>query len=160
MRVLPSVITALAIATAILAPAAFAADTHAHGHATAPLKLQLDHGKKWGTDAALRRGMEGIRDAVHGAPAALHKAAASPEAYAGLGRQVEAQVGRIVQECKLPPAADAQLHIVVAELVAGADAMKDAKDAKAGRAGLVKVDGALKSYAKYFDHPGWSATPK
>ena len=25
----------------------------------------------------------------------------------------------------------------------------------AGRAGLVKVDGALKTYGKYFDHPGW-----
>ena len=60
-----------------------------------------------------------------------------------------------MKECKLPPEADAQLHLVIADVIAGADAMKGAKDAKSGRAGLVKVDGALKSYAKHFDHPGW-----
>lgn len=149
-----------ALASALLGTVALAADTHAHGHGAAPAKLQLDHGKKWATDAPLRRGMEAMRDAVHGAPAPLHNATAKPEAYAELGKRIETQVGRIVQECKLPPEADAQLHIVVAELVAGADAMKGAKDAKAGRAGLVRVDGALKSYAKYFDHPSWAVAAK
>jgi len=160
MRIGPSLVTAVTLAALSLGPAALAADTHAHGHGAAPAKLQLDQGRKWATDAPLRRGMEAIRDAVHGAPAPLHKATARPEAYAELGKRIETQVGRIVQECKLPPEADAQLHIVVAELVAGADAMKGAKVARAGRAGLVKVDGALNSYAKYFDHPGWTAAPK
>ncbi len=160
MRLFPSLVTAITLVAANLAPAALAADSHAHGPGAAPAKLQLDHGKKWATDAALRRGMEAIRGSVHGAPAPRHKGAAKPGDYAELGKRVEAEVGRIVQECKLPPEADAQLHLVVAELVAGADAMKGAKDAKAGRAGLVKVDGALKSYAKYFDHPNWTAPPK
>ena len=152
---------ALALLPALLALApALAADPHAHGHGAGTAKLQLDHGKKWATDDALRRGMEAIRDAVQRAPGPLHKATAKPEAYAELGRQIEVQVGRIVQECKLPAEADAQLHIVIAELVAGADAMKGAKDAKSGRAGLVKVDGALKSYAKYFDHPNWTPAPE
>lgn len=146
---------AFALSAAAYSPAILAADEHAHGHGAAPMKLQLDHGKKWKTDEALRRGMSSIRESVHGAPAPLHKGTAKPEAYAEVGNRVEADIGRIVKECKLPPEADAQLHIVVAELVAGADAMKGAKDAKAGRAGLVKVDGALKSYARYFDHPGW-----
>jgi hypothetical protein len=132
-----------------------AADPHQHGHDTPAAKLQLDHGKKWRTDEPLRRGMDSIRKAVHGAPAPLHKGTASAADYAPLGNRVEAEVGRIVKECKLPPAADAQLHIVVADLLAGADAMKSAKDAKAGRAGLVKVDGALEAYGKHFDHPGW-----
>ena len=146
---------AFALSAAAFAPAVLAADPHQHGHGAAPMKLQLDHGKKWKTDEALRRGMSSIREAVHGAPAPLHKGTAKPEAYAEIGNRVEADVGRIVKECKLPPEADAQLHVVVAELIAGADAMKSAKDGKAGRAGLVKVDGALKSYATYFDHPGW-----
>ncbi len=160
MRVLPSLVTAITLATLNLSGAAIAADPHAHDHGSAPAKLQLDHGKKWPTDAALRRGMEAIRGAVRGAPAPLHKGNAKPGDYADLGKRVESEVGRIVQECKLPPEADAQLHLVVAELIAGADAMKGAKDPKAGRAGLVKVDGALKSYAKYFDHPNWTVAPK
>ncbi len=150
-----ALVGAFALSAAAFSPAILAADEHAHGHGAAPMKLQLDHGKKWKTDEALRRGMSSIQETVHGAAAPLHKGTAKPEAYAELGNRVEADVGRIVKECKLPPEADAQLHVVVAELIAGADAMKSARDGKAGRAGLVKVDGALKSYAKYFDHPGW-----
>jgi len=150
-----ALVGAFALSGAAFSPAVLAADPHQHGHDAAPMKLQLDHGKKWKTDEALRRGMSSIRETVHGAAAPLHKGTAKPEAYAELGNRVEADVGRIVKECKLPPEADAQLHVVVAELIAGADAMKSAKDGKAGRAGLVKVDGALKSYATYFDHPGW-----
>jgi hypothetical protein len=99
--------------------------------------------------------MAAIREVIHGAPAPLHKGTAKPEAYVQVGNRVEAEVGRIVKERKLPPEADAQLHIVVAEVIAGADAMKAAKDGKSGRAGLVRVDGALTAYGKHFDHPGW-----
>jgi hypothetical protein len=144
-----------ALSTAILSPVALAATEHDHGHGAEAAKLQLDHGKKWATDEPLRRAMVSIRESVHGAPAPMHKGTAKPEAYAEVGNRIEADVGRIVKECKLPPDADAQLHIVVADLIAGADAMKGAKDGKAGRAGLIKVDGALKAYAAHFDHPGW-----
>lgn len=146
---------AFALSAATLSPAILAATEHQHGHGEAPAKLQLDHGKKWKTDEPLRRGMTSIRETIHGAPAPLHRGTAKPEAYAEVARRVEADVGRIVKECKLPPEADAQLHLVIADVIAGADAMKGAKDAKAGRAGLIKVDGALKAYARYFDHPGW-----
>lgn len=148
---------AFALSAAALSPAILAATEHQHGHGEAPAKLQLDHGKKWKTDEPLRRGMTSIRDAVHGAPAPLHKGTAKPEAYAELGKRVEIEVGRIVAECKLPPAADEQLHIVVADLVAGTDAMKAAKSGAEGRKGLLQVAGTLATYDKYFDHPGWKA---
>ena len=148
---------ALALLPALLAPApVLAADPHAHGHGAGTAKLQLDHGKKWATDAPLRRGMAAIRETVHGAPPPLHKATAKPEAYAPVGARIEAEVGRIVAECKLPPDADAQLHLVIADVIAGADTMKSATTASAGRAGLVKVNSAFETYAKYFDHPGWN----
>jgi hypothetical protein len=152
-RRFPPFAAAVMAAWAIAIPVA-AAQPHAHGPEAAPTTLTLDHGKKWPTDAALRRGMAAIRDAVHKAPAPLHQAKASPKDYAQLGTRIEAEVGRIVADCKLPPAADAQLHIVIAEVVAGADTMKAAKDAADGRRGLLKVDGALKNYGKYFDDPG------
>ena len=144
-----------ALSAAAMSPVALAATAHDHGHGAEPAKLQLNQGKKWATDEPLRRGMGAIREAVHGAPAPLHKGTAKPEAYAEVGKRIEAEVGRIVKECKLPPDADAQLHIVVADVIGGADAMKGAKDAKSGRAGLIRVDGALKAYSQHFDHPGW-----
>lgn len=146
---------AFALSLAAAAPAALAADPHHHGHGAGAPKLQLNQGKKWVTDAPLRESMAAIRETVHGAPAPLHKGTAKAADYAPVGNRVEAEVGRIVKECKLPPNADAQLHVVVADLLAGADAMKAAKDAKAGRAGLIQVDRALTAYGRHFDHPGW-----
>jgi hypothetical protein len=146
---------AFALSLAAAAPAALAADPHHHGHGAGAPKLQLNQGKKWVTDAPLRESMAAIRETVHGAPAPLHKGTAKAADYAPVGNRVEAEVGRIVKECKLPPDADAQLHVVVADLLAGADAMKAAKDAKAGRAGLIQVDRALTAYGRHFDHPGW-----
>ncbi|MBL0142144.1 MAG: hypothetical protein IPP91_08695 [Betaproteobacteria bacterium] len=145
--------TVLALVVSLFSFGVFAAD--AHGQGAAPAKLHLDHGRKWATDEPLRRGMAAIRGAVNRAPAPMHKAMAKPEAYAELGRRIEGLVGQIVKECKLPPEADAQLHLVIADVIAGADAMKSAKNAPAGRSGLVKVDGAIKTYGQYFDPPGW-----
>ncbi len=47
------------------------------------------------------------------------------------------------------------LHLVIADLVAGADAMKAAKSARQGREGLLKVAAALDAYGKYFDDAGY-----
>ncbi len=66
-----ALVGAFALSAAAFSPAIRAADEHAHGHGAAPMKLQLDHGKKWKTDEALRRGMSSIRETVHGAPAPL-----------------------------------------------------------------------------------------
>jgi len=155
MKTLATAVAIAAAALTIASAPARAADPHHHGHEASANALKLNNGKKWGTDEALRRGMTAVRLAVHGAPAPLHKGTAKPEAYAAVGNRIEAEVGRIVKECKLPPDADAQLHLVIADVIAGADALKGAKDGKAGRAGLIKVDGALKAYATHFDHPGW-----
>lgn len=150
----------LAIAALVACSALFAAqpgraaDPH-HDHGAGGEKLQLDHGRKWATDAPLRRGMAAIREAVHGAPAPLHEATATPPAYAALATRIEGEVGRIVTECKLPPAADAQLHLVIAEVIAGTDAMKAAGSGRQGQAGLARVGGALAAYARHFEHPGW-----
>jgi hypothetical protein len=123
----------LAIALAFTAPAFAAEDAHSHGHAAEEAKLVLNQGKKWQTDAPLRQGMENIRAVV--------AKGAKDEA---LAKAVETEVAGIVQNCKLEPEADEQLHIVIAELMAGAEA----KDA--GR-----VAKALNAYGEHFDHAGW-----
>ena len=139
---------AAALATAlVVGPAPFAvAQTHAH----VPATLTLDHGKRWTTDAPLRRHMRDIRAALAPNLERIHSGTLSRADYAKLGATVEGKVGDIVAECKLPPDADAMLHVIVADLVAGADVMQGkAQDDPA--AGAHRVVAALANYARYFD---------
>lgn len=157
----------LAVAAAVAASFAMASTPalaagakaeHDH-HAAAPARLSLDHGKKWGTDEALRTGMERIRNAVEPQLAAAHAGKLSPADYAALAGKVENEVAGIVGNCKLEPKADAMLHLVIADLGAGTDAMAGkAKKAKPEQ-GLVKVASAVNNYGRYFDHPGFKPIP-
>ena len=124
---------AAALALAFAGPSFAAGEAHSHEHAAGEAKLVLNQGKKWPTDAPLRQGMENIRSAV-----------AKGMKDEALAKAVETEVAGIVQNCKLEPEADEQLHIVIAELMAGAEAKDSAKVAK-----------ALNAYGEHFDHAGW-----
>ena len=50
---------------------------------------------------------------------AAHKGTISAAEYAALAAKVEVEVGNIVANCKLPPQADAMLHIVLSDLAGG-----------------------------------------
>lgn len=131
----------------------FAADPHQHA-AGEPTKLVLDHGKKWATDEPLRKNMTDIRAALAAKEVGIHKGTLTPDDYKALGTTVEAHVATIVAECKLVPAADANLHLVVAELLAAADAMQGRAKTKPA-AGAVQAVRAVNQYGRYFNHPGW-----
>lgn len=141
-----------AFALGIGAPT-LAADPHQHA-AGEPSKLLLDHGKKWATDEPLRKNMSEIRAALAAKQAGIHNGTLAPEDYKALGTQVDARVATIVAECKLEAAADANLHLIVAELLAGADAMQG-KSKKTPRAGAVQAVRAVNEYGRYFNHSGW-----
>jgi hypothetical protein len=145
-----ALVTAFALGTG---GATLAADPHQHA-AGEPSKLVLDHGKKWATDEPLRKNMGEIRAALAARQADIHKGTLAPEDYKALGTLVEARVATIVAECKLEPAADANLHLIVAELIAGADAMQG-KSKTTPAAGAVQAIRAANRYGTYFDHPGW-----
>ena len=131
------------------------AQTHEHDAAGTAHKLQLDHGKKWATDEPLRKGMNEIRGLIATNSEAIHAGKLAASQYAVLGSQIEGRVAYIVGNCKLGPAADENLHLIVADLIAGADAMQGKGGTASPRAGASKVVGALDAYGRYFDHPGW-----
>jgi DNA-directed RNA polymerase subunit L len=147
------------LASALLAVTGVAAAEHKHdhdhGHGGAKPQLTLDHGKKWPTDASLRQGMEQIREQVNTALPAIHTGKMSNAQYDALAQKVEAEVAGIVAACKLPAEADAQLHIVVADLLEGAEAMAGKQKKVKRMNGAVKIIGTLDRYAAHFDHPGW-----
>ncbi len=145
---------ALALIAASVGPAL--AQTAAHRHdAAPPHKLTLNQGRKWATDEPLRVGMGRIRDLVEPQLGAAHAGKLTPVQYRELAAQVETEVGGIVANCKLEPKADAMLHLVIADIGAGTDAMAG-KDAKTRPAlGLVKVAQAMNQYGSHFDQPGF-----
>jgi hypothetical protein len=146
---------ALAGSAALAATAAPAATAgHDHADFTAPAKLTFDQGRKWATDAPLRQRMGEIRALMAQKIPAIHAGKLSGAQYAALGLAVEERVGRIVAECNLPPEADAMLHLVVADLIAGADVMQGKAPGNPAD-GAHRVATAANEYGRYFDHKGW-----
>jgi len=137
---------ALAVALAALPVSGARAQDHEHGHEGGAQTLQLDHGNKWTTDAPLREAMTAIRDARTQPPAA----------YQALAQHIDAQIAHIVAHCKLPADADANLHVLLAQIIGGADDMRGG-DPQLARGGAVRVIQALNQYPQYFDHPGWKS---
>ena len=141
-------LAAAGLALGLAAGGSLAADAHKHEHehAAVPAKLELNDGKKWETDTPLRKGMENIRNSID----AVHH-----EKYGELANKINGEVNGIVASCKLDPKADAQLHLVIAEILEGVEAMEGKAKKVRRQAGALKVGGALEKYAAYFHHAGW-----
>ena len=84
---------------------------------------------------------------------AIHSGELAEEKYAALAKKINNEVNYMVENCKLEPEADAQLHLIIAELMEGSTAMESKANA---RDGVVKVMGAIESYVTYFDDPDFS----
>jgi hypothetical protein len=140
-------------------PCARAQQEHGHQHdasGAAVAQMQLDDGKPWQTDESLRTGMAGIHAAFQADHPAIHAGTESDEQYAALASRVESQVNQIVAQCRLPPAADAQLHFVIADLLQGVSLMRGQDPQRSRHDGAALVHGALRAYGQFFDHPGWT----
>ena len=144
-------VTVAAPGQAVLA----AEDQHHHGESsTAVQKLQLNAGKKWATDAALRHSMDTINQAMAKALPLIHKDRFGDSDYSALAVTINQSVSYAVEHCKLEARADAMLHLVIGELMAGTEIM-EGKTAAARHEGAVRVRQALESYGKHFQHPNW-----
>lgn len=129
---------------------------HEHGASSgARSALTLNQGKKWPTDASLRQGMGRIRDAMEEPMPAIYAGKADSTQFEIRAKRVNEQIAFMVQNCKLDKETDAMLHLVLAELISGAEAMEGKNKDLDRRGGAMKVMHALENYGRYFDHPGW-----
>lgn len=149
----------LPLAAAMLAfalPSHAAEDHHHHHHGSdAPQTLQLNAGKKWPTDDALRQGMGAIRALAETALPTAHAGKLAPAGYDALARETNRHIAHIIENCKLDPKADAQLHLILADLNAGVDIVEGKQPGQARAAGVVKISRSLNAYGKHFNHAGW-----
>ena len=120
----------IALGLAFAPVGALAAEPHAHAGA---VEIKLDNGKKWPTDAALRRGMGEIRIAMSDALTPIHRNEFSAGAYEALAARVQAQVDYVIANCRLPEEADQQLHIVLEQILDGHRRHEGRDRAGAGR---------------------------
>jgi hypothetical protein len=147
--------TLSAAALLSMSPGIVSAQGHSHSHdAAEPAQLTLNNGRKWATDDNLRLAMSRIRDALSAELPAIHSGKATTEQYRTLAQKANDQIAFMVKNCKLEPEADAMLHLVLADIIAGADAMMG-QDSSETHKGAAKIAHALDNYAAYFDHPGW-----
>jgi hypothetical protein len=151
---------ALAAGVLALVATTGASAQHEHGHehdssAAAVAQLKLDGEKKWPTDASLRAGMSAIHAAFKTDHPAIHDGKQTDAQYDALASRIESQVNSIVANCKLPPAADANLHYVIADLLQGVSLMRGQDPQRTRHDGAALVHGALRAYGQYFDDPDW-----
>jgi hypothetical protein len=126
-----------------------------HGASGAVGQLQLNNGQKWQTDASLRSGMASIRAAFDANHPAIHAGTQADAQYGALATHIEQQVQSIVANCHLPAAADANLHLVIADLLQGVTVMRGQDPTRSRHDGAALVHGALMAYGQYFDDATW-----
>lgn len=153
-------LSAFALSASAGIHAAESADPRHHGEGGAEVqKLELDAGRKWATDAPLRRAMADINEAMTEAVPLIRKDQLDAAAYQALAATVKQKVAYAVEYCKLEPRADAMLYLLLADLMAGAETME-------GNTGRPRHEGgravlqALDAYGRYFQHLGWQAPPR
>ena len=123
---------------------------HSHQH-PAPAVAQATPAQRWTTDAPLRTGMAKIRTAVD-VLQHYERGHMGPEQAVELATQIQQQIAYLVANCKLEPQADAALHVIIAELGASAQALKDDPS---DLSVIPTMRQALQHYPRQFNDPAW-----
>lgn len=143
-----SVIAAMLLGMLTMPAMATAEEDHDHGQEVT--ELTLNNGEKWEIDAPLSLAMNKIRDAMNKDLDGIHANNLPQKKYNALAKEINNQIAYMIENCELEPAADAQLHIIIHDLMNGAETMQSEASAQAG---AVKVVGAIENYTRYFNDP-------
>ncbi|MBA1261330.1 DnrO protein [Stutzerimonas stutzeri] len=139
------------VALDVVISTAHATQSH-HDHAS-PAAAPAATGEQWATDAPLREGMTRLQRSVE---AALAGNPAQPigEAEAiQLQKDVETHVSYLLENCQLPEQADAALHVLLIDLLKGAEALSEPAEREQG---IQRILASLHQYPELFAAPHWS----
>lgn len=155
-RVVVSLVLLLASAglPASPSPAQSSHDGQAHASHALPSSMQVP-AHRWATDASLRDGMQRIHRAV-GELAHYEHGHMDAAGAARIADAIDAAVNDMIANCKLAPEADAALHGLLAEFLAGAKALREAHEPPLAK--IAQMRDALARYPQLFDDPQWGAS--
>jgi len=117
--------------------------------------MELNHGQKWETDAALRQGMGALHQIVATGLDGVHANALTVDVYKKMSGEIMNQFTYVVENCELEPEADAQLHILLGNIIQGVEVIEGKVAGEQPEEGLLKMAQALNGYGSYFNHPDW-----
>lgn len=140
---------ALAVTSGTVQAVEHSHDHHPHGEQASTL---VRDGQRWTTDTSLREGMSRIQDAVQQALPGDPQATLGATEAAQLRDATHNAVAYMVDNCALTAEADTALHLLLADLIKGTDALSHAELREAG---LEYIVVALQRYAETFDEPLW-----
>lgn len=116
----------------------------------ADMGMVLNEGKKWETDAHLRKGMQSINDVVKKSEKAFEDKTLTQKEGETLASNINKELMYMVENCELQPKADASLHVIIGEMMQGIGELSKIPNSEGG---LPRIKKALKQYPKFFDHP-------
>lgn len=126
-----------------------------HAHAAPAATAGTVPAQRYVTDATLRQQMREI----HGEVLALGRyghTRLTPELASRSADRITGHVNTIIVNCKLPPDADAALHVIIGQLLQDASLLK--QDPGSLEA-IPRMRRALDQYARQFDDPGFPDSP-
>lgn len=123
-----------------------------HDQKSKSLELVLNNGKKWNSDAPLRRGMNKIHKLVKENLVKIENEKMEDQDFSNLANKVQANLDSIFKNCKLEPEADAQLHIILSQIMKAKMNLSKNNSPKKKAKAVHQIISAYESYLKYFEH--------
>lgn len=127
---------------------------HDNHHKAQQNAMQLNHGEKWHIDASLHSGMTRIKASMEKNISPIHNKEFTAKQYVVLAAEISSHLTFLFKNCKLPAAADEQLHTLLFKVMKGTKQMEAADEQ---RSGAIKIIKALQTYPEYFNDKDWRA---
>jgi hypothetical protein len=105
------------------------------------------------TDEPMRKGMIAVRDLVRLNHSLITHRRMPPDHAARFAKAIRAQADEILATSHAP--GKDRLQPLLDEIVAGVEAVAHPVGSTGAIDGLERIDAALASYPRQFDHPGW-----
>ena len=116
----------------------------------------LNQGKKWETDAAVRQGMDNIRDALAAHQTRIAKEQLNAQDYQQLAATIDKNVSAILTNRKVSKEAEKAFHLIIMlDLTQNVELMRAGLKVSLQRTGALGMLQTLRNYGEYFQHPGW-----
>ena len=113
----------LAIAGFITTQPASSSEHKHENHHSKQTNMKLNNGEKWPIDFSLHKGMNAIKESIEANISPIHYKKFTDKQYTALSGKIKAHLAYLFENCKLPTAADAQLHILLFKVMQGSEQM-------------------------------------